>query len=45
MNSVHTLVEGKDRFGVTYTSLKVCVECVTSLVTKVVSDDVTMMTS
>ena len=37
-------VEGKDRFKNTYTSLKVCVECVTSLVTKVTSDDVTIMT-
>ena len=37
------LVEGKQEYGATYTSLKVCVECVTSLVTKVTSDDVTMM--
>ena len=39
------VVEGKDRFGNTYTPLKVCVECVTSLVTKMTRDDVTMMTS
>ena len=39
------LVEGKCRFGRTYTSTKVCVKCVTSLVTKVTSDDVIMMKS
>ena len=39
------LVEGNQGFCRSYTSLKVCVECVTSLVTKVTNDDVTLMTS
>ena len=39
-----TKLDGKQGFKDSYTLLKVCVECVTSLVTKVTSDDVTMMT-
>ena len=38
-------IDGKQGFKDSNTYLKVCVECVTSLVTKVTSDDVTMMTS
>ena len=43
--SMDGLVEGKKLFKHTYTHPKVCVECVTSLVTKVTSDDITVMTS
>ena len=37
-NLWHALVDGKQGFKDSYTSLKVCVECVTSLVTKVSSN-------
>ena len=44
VKAFYSRVEGKQEYDNTYTLLKVCVECVTSLVTKVTSDDVTMMT-
>ena len=42
--NITTPVEGNRQCGATFRLIKVCVECVTSLVIKVNSDDVTMMT-
>ena len=43
--SATNAVDGKQEYGATYRPIKVCVESVTSLVTKVINDNVTMMTS
>ena len=45
MSILVLVVAGNGENGNTYRPIKVCMECVTSLVTKVTSDDVTMMTS